>query len=311
MRRIPLGPTGTPVPNVVAGMMRIREKSDQEIRELYRTAREAGVDFFDHADIYGGDRHLCENRFSTALQLSPGERDEVVLQTKTGILTDGPYYDSSYEHIVSSVEKSLRALSTDYVDVLLIHRPDALVEPNEVARAFDHLESSGKVSSFGVSNHTPRQIDLLKTAVRQPIVANQVQLSLAHSTIIAQGIAANMQERPDSVTLDGGGIVDYCRIHDITLQAWSPFQKGAGQGVFLGADDFPELNAELNRLSSAYGVTPLAVATAWITRHPAGMQVVLGTTTPQRVADAAAGSDLPLTRQEWYGLFRAAGYHVP
>jgi predicted oxidoreductase len=311
MRRIPLGPAGTPVPNVVAGMMRIREKSDHQIRELYRTARGVGVDFFDHADIYGGDRHLCEHRFSAALELSPGERDEVVLQTKTGILTDGPYYDSSYEHIVSSVEKSLRALSTDYVDVLLIHRPDALVEPNEVARAFDHLESSGKVRSFGVSNHTPRQIDLLKTAVRQPIVANQVQLSLAHSTIIAQGIAANLQGRPDSVTLDGGGIVDYCRIHKITLQAWSPFQKGAGRGVFLGADDFPELNAELNRLASAYGVTPLAVATAWITRHPADMQVVLGTTTPQRVADAAAGSDVPLTRQEWYGLFRAAGYHVP
>ncbi|RJN32501.1 aldo/keto reductase [Nesterenkonia natronophila] len=311
MRRISLGPAGTPVPNVVAGMMRIRDKSDQEIRELYRTAREEGVDFFDHADIYGGDRHLCELRFSAALQLSPGERDEVVLQTKTGILTDGPYYDSSYEHIVSSVEESLRALSTDYVDVLLIHRPDALVEPNEVARAFDHLESSGKVRSFGVSNHTPRQIDLLKTTVRQPIVANQVQLSLAHSTIIAQGIAANLQGRPDSVTLDGGGMVDYCRIHDITLQAWSPFQKGVGQGVFLGADDFPELNAELDRLASAYGVSPLAVATAWITRHPAGMQVVLGTTTPQRVVDAAAGSDLPLTRQEWYGLLRAAGYHVP
>lgn len=292
-------------------MMRIRDASDQEIRDLYGTARAVGIDFFDHADIYGGQRHHCEARFSAALKLSSAEREEVILQTKTGIITGDPYFDSSYEHIISSVEDSLRALATDYIDVLLIHRPDALVEPEEVARAFAELESSGKVRAFGVSNHTPRQIDLMKTAVQQPIVANQVQLSLMHSTIIAQGLTANMVGQPDSVTLDGGGIVDYCRINNITLQAWSPFQTGFGDGVLFDGEAYPELNIELNRLASRYGVTPLAVATAWITRHPAGMQVVLGTTTPHRVTDAALGSDLPLTRREWYGLFRAAGHHIP
>ncbi|SFS91118.1 aldo/keto reductase [Saccharopolyspora flava] len=317
MRTVPLGTTGTQVPNVVAGMMRIADKTDEQIRELYTTAREAGIDFFDHADLYGfrhpgGGTHFCERRFSEALGLSSADRDEITLQTKTSIV-DGEHwhYDSSYEHIVSSVEESLRALGTDRIDVLLLHRPDALIEPEEVARAFDELESSGKVRGFGVSNYTPRQIDLLKTAVRQPIVTNQVQLSVTHSTIVAQGVAANMAE-DDAVTRDGGGLVEYSRINRITLQAWSPFQKGGGQGgVFLGDAEYPDLNAMLDKLAAKYGVTPMAIATAWITRHPAGMQVVLGTTTPQRVTDAAAGSDIHLTRSEWYGLLQAAGHRVP
>jgi predicted oxidoreductase len=310
VRTVPLGPTDTHVPNVVAGMMRIADKSDDEIRRLYGAAREAGVTFFDHADIYGGRPHVCEDRFGSALRLSPSEREQVLLQTKTGIVPADGSYDFSYEHIVSSVEGSLQALRTDYIDVLLLHRPDALVEPEEVARVFDELERSGKVRAFGVSNHTPRQIDLLRTAVRQPIVANQLQLSLSHSTIVTQGLAANMAA-DDALTRDGGGVLDYCRVHGITVQAWSPFQKSDGSGVLLGADELPELNAELDRLAARYDVTPMAIATAWITRHPAGMQVVLGTTTPERVTAAAAGSDIPLTRAEWYGLVRAAGHAVP
>ena len=311
MRTVPFGLTGRQVPNVVAGMMRIRDHSDAEIRALYTAARENGIDFFDHADLYGGDYHSCEDRFATALGLISSERAQITLQTKTGIVADPWHYDSSYEHIVTSVEESLRALRTDYLDVLLIHRPDALVEPDEVARAFDHLESSGKVRTFGVSNHTPRQIDLLRTAVTQPLVANQVQLSLTHSPIIAQGIASNMADQRDAVTLDGGGLLDYCRINKITLQAWSPFQKGFQDGVFFGSDEYPELNAELDRLAATYGVTPTAIAVAWLTRHPADIQVVIGTTNPRRVTDAAAGSDVPLTRAEWYGLIKAAGHHVP
>ena len=194
---------------------------------------------------------------------------------------------------------------------MLLHRPDALVEPEEVARAFDELESAGKVRAFGVSNQTPRQIDLLKTAVRQPIVANQLQLSITHAPIVAQGVAANMVGLDQSPTLDGGGIVDYCRVHKITVQAWSPFQAGFFSGPFLGAPEYPELNAVIDRLAAQYDVPPIAIATAWITRHPAQMQVVLGTTTPERVAGAAQGSDLPLTRPEWYELFRAAGHRVP
>ena len=311
MRTVPFGQTDSRVPNIVAGMMRIKENSDEEVRALYAAAREAGVDFFDHADLYGGQRHTCERRFASALNLSPSEREQITLQTKTGIVAEEWHYDSSYDHIVTSAEESLEALGTDYIDVLLLHRPDALVEPEEVARAFDDLESSGKVRAFGVSNHTPRQIDLLKTAVRQPIVANQVQLSLTHSTIIAQGLSSNMTGEEDSISRDGGGIVDYARINKITLQAWSPFQKGFQDGVFFGSGEYPKLNAELDRLATKYDVTPTAVATGWITRHPAGFQVVLGTTTPQRITDAATGSDIPLTRGEWYGLLQAAGHNVP
>lgn len=316
MRTVALGTTGQQSSTIIAGMMRIAGRSDDEIRALYTAAREAGIDSFDHADLYGfnhpgGGRHLCEQRFGDALDLSPSEREQVVLQTKTGIVADEWHYDSSYEHIVTSAEESLRALGTDYLDVLLLHRPDALVEPEEVARAFDHLQDSGKVRGFGVSNHTPRQVDLLKTAVRQPLVVNQVQLSVTHSTIIAQGLSSNMVGQDDSVTRDGGGVVDYCRINGITLQAWSPFQKGFQDGVFFGSEDYPELNALLDRLAAKYGVTPTAIATAWITRHPAGIQVVLGTTSPQRVADAALGADIQLTRAEWYGLIQAAGHNVP
>ncbi|WP_302846718.1 MULTISPECIES: aldo/keto reductase family oxidoreductase [Micrococcaceae] len=297
-------------------MMRIGGDSNEQIRSLYTASREAGIDFFDHADLYGfnhpgGGLHLCERRFAEALRLRPSEREQIVLQTKTSIVDEPWGYDQSYEHIVSSAEDSLKALGTDYLDVLLLHRPDALVEPEEVARAFDYLEKSGKVRAFGVSNHTPRQIDLLKTAVTQPIVANQVQLSVTHSTLIAQGLSSNMAGQNDSITRDGGGLVDYARIHGITLQAWSPFQRGFQDGVFLGSPDYPELNAELSRLAAKYHVTPVAIAVAWITRHPAGIQVVLGTTKPQRVADAAAGSDIPLTRSEWYGLIQAAGHNVP
>ncbi|MET0862210.1 MAG: aldo/keto reductase [Lacisediminihabitans sp.] len=311
MRTVPLGATGAQVPNVVLGMMRIAEATDEEIRTLVGAARDAGIDFFDHADIYGGAMHACEERFAAAMRLTPSERAEITIQTKTGIVPPGPYFDFSYEHIVESVEGSLRALRTDYIDVLLLHRPDALVEPDDVARAFDELESSGKVRTFGVSNHTPRQIDLLRTAVRQPIVANQLQLSITHSPTIAQGVASNMVGLEQSVTIDGGGIVDYCRLNDITVQAWSPFQAGFFNGVFLDSPDYPELNAVIDRLATEYGVPPIAIATAWITRHPAGMQVVLGTTTPSRVQAAAAGSDIRLTRSEWYELFRAAGHRVP
>ncbi|SDG63104.1 aldo/keto reductase [Microbacterium pygmaeum] len=309
MKTISLG--GTPVPNVVLGLMRIADKSDDEIRTLVRTARDSGIDFFDHADVYGGALHVCESRFAEALQLSASERGGITIQTKAGIVGDGPYFDFSYEHLIESVEGSLRALRTDYIDILLLHRPDALVEPAEVARAFDELEASGKVRAFGVSNHTPRQIDLLGTAVSQPLVANQLQLSITHAPIIAQGVAGNMAGLEQSLTIDGGGILDYCRIHGITVQAWSPFQSGFFTGTFLGSAEHPELNEVIDRLAEKYDVPPIAIATAWITRHPADMQVVLGTTTPERVAGAALGSDIPLTRPEWYELFRTAGYRVP
>ncbi|WP_368497115.1 aldo/keto reductase family oxidoreductase [Herbiconiux sp. A18JL235] len=312
MKSFTLPGTDITAPNIVLGLMRIAEKTDDEVRELVHTARDAGIDFVDHADVYGNPvLHGCERRFAEAMQLTPSERDAVTIQTKAGIVPDGPYFDFSYEHLIESVEGSLEALQTDRIDILLLHRPDALVEPDEVARAFDELHESGKVRAFGVSNHTPRQIELLKRSVRQPIVANQLQLSITHSPIIAQGVSSNMAGAEQSITLDGGGILDYCRLNDITVQAWSPFQAGFFDGVFLDAERFPELNAVIDRLAAKYDVPPIAIATAWITRHPAQMQVVLGTTTPQRVTDAAQGSDIPLTRAEWYELFRTAGHIVP
>ncbi|WP_432493806.1 aldo/keto reductase [Kineococcus gypseus] len=310
MRTVPLGTSGLQVPNVVLGLMRIADMSDEEVRTLWDTAREAGVTFVDHADVYGQELHRCERRWAEAVPLSPSERDAVTLQTKCGIVPDGPYFDFSYEHIVESVDGSLEALNTDRIDVLLLHRPDALVEPDEVARAFDELHQAGKVRAFGVSNHTPGQIELLKRSVRQPLVANQLQLSITHAPLVAQGVAANMQELDQSVSRDVG-LLDYCRLNDITVQAWSPFQAGFFTGVFLDNPAYSELNEVLDRLAGEHGVPPLAIATAWITRHPAGMQVVLGTTNPGRVAAAAQGSDLPLTRAQWYELYRAAGYTVP
>jgi predicted oxidoreductase len=302
--------TDLTVPNVVLGLMRIQEKTDEEVRDLVRTARDAGISFFDHADVYGSSVHGCEKRFAEAMQLTSSEREQIVLQTKAGIVGDGPYFDFSYEHIIESVDGSLAALGTDYIDILLLHRPDALVEPDEVARAFDELSASGKVRSFGVSNHTPGQIELLRKSVSQPIVANQLQLSVTHAPLVAQGVAANMQAQDQSISRDSGTL-DYCRLHDITVQAWSPFQAGFFTGVFLGSPEYPELNAVIDRLAAKYDVPPIAIATAWITRHPAQMQVVLGTTSPERVAGAALGSDLPLTRAEWYEMFRTAGYIVP
>ena len=310
MKTFTMPGTDITAPNVTLGLMRIQDKTDDEVRTLIRTAREAGISFLDHADVYGSEVHGCERRFAEALQLSASERADWVIQTKAGIVPSGPYFDFSYEHILESVEGSLKALGTDYIDILLLHRPDALVEPEEVARAFDELEAAGKVRAFGVSNHTPRQIDLLRKHVRQPIVANQVQLSITHSPLIAQGVAANMQGLDQSITRDDG-LIDYCRLHDITLQAWSPFQAGFFNGPFLGSPDYPELNQVIDRLAAKYDVPAIAIAVAWITRHPAQMQVVLGTTTPQRVADAALGSEVPLERSEWYELFRAAGYTVP
>jgi predicted oxidoreductase len=296
------------VPAVVLGLMRIPDMSDEDIRTLVRSAIDVGVTMFDHADVYGGD-HLCERRFGEAMAFSPSEREQVIIQSKVGI-RDG-YFDFSTEHILASVDESLKALATDHLDVLLLHRPDALVEPDEVAAAFDALESAGKVRTFGVSNHTPYQVELLKRSVRQPLAYNQVQLSITHAPLIAAGVASNMAALDQSIDRDNG-ILDYARLHDITLQAWSPYQAGFFTGPFIGdRENYGELNDALDELAAKYEVTPTGIATAWITRHPAQMQVILGTTKPERVREAAAAAELRLTKPEWYRLFTAAGYTVP
>ena len=294
--------------NIILGLMRISELDDQDIRALVQSARDAGINFFDHADVYGGD-HGCERRFGDAVTFTSTERESVIIQSKVGIRKG--FWDFSREHILSSVDKTLAALRMDYLDILLLHRPDTLVEPDEVAAAFDALESSGKVRNFGVSNETPGQVELLKRSVKQPLAFNQVQLSITHAPLIAAGISANMAGLDQSIDRDNG-ILDYSRLNDITLQAWSPFQKGFFDGVFIGdRENYGPLNDALDDIASAHGVTPTGIAVAWITRHPANMQVVLGTTKPERVTQSAAGSDIRLDREEWYRLFTAAGHVLP
>ena len=309
MKTYPLPHTDLTVSSVILGLMRIAKLSDAEIVTLVGTARDARINVFDHADIYGGERHKCESRFGEAVRLSPAEREQVVIQSKVGIRKG--YFDFSAEHILASVDESLSALRTDYLDLLLLHRPDTLVEPEEVAAAFDKLAAAGKVRHFGVSNHTPGQIELLKSALNQPLVVNQMQLSLTHAPLFAQGVAANMGRLEQSVSRDNG-LLDYCRLHKITLQAWSPFQKGYTPGIFLGdRENYAALNDAIDALADKYGVTPSGIAVAWITRHPANIQVVLGSTNPGRVRDSAAGAAVPLTREEWYRLFIAAGHTLP
>ncbi|WP_323015727.1 aldo/keto reductase [Devosia sp.] len=310
MKTYTLPHTDLVLPSVILGLMRIARMDDGEIRQLFDTARDAGITFFDHADIYGGERHLCEARFGEALRLSSAEREQVLIQSKVGIRRG--FFDFSAEHILASVDESLAALRTDYLDVLLLHRPDTLVEPDEVAAAFDRLQGDGKVRHFGVSNHMPGQIELLKRSVRQPLRFNQMQLSLTHANLFAQGVAANIGGLDQSADRDND-LLNYSRMQGVMLQAWSPFQnpRPAG-GVFVGdKENHGELNAVLEDMAAAHGVTPTGIAVAWIVRHPANIQVVLGTTRPSRVAECAAGSDVRLSREEWYRLFRAAGHTLP
>jgi predicted oxidoreductase len=309
MKTLTLPNTQLESSNIILGLMRIVPLTDDQIRDLVAEARDLGINFFDHADVYGGKPHEAERRFGEAVAFAPGDRETITLQTKVGI-REG-YWDFSKEHILESVDDSLKALHTDYIDILLLHRPDILVEPEEVAAAFDALQQSGKVRNFGVSNQQPLQVELLKTAVKQPLIVNQVQLSITHAPILAQGVAANMSGLDQSIDRDNQ-LVEYARLNNIVLQAWSPFQKGFFDGVFLGdREGFPELNAAIDDLAAKYDVPPAAIAVAWITRHPANMQVVLGTTSVAHLRDSAAGSDIPLTREEWYRLFTAAGHILP
>ena len=305
MKRIKIANSDLNVSEISLGCMRIAEMSQPEIARLIHTALEEGIDFFDHADIYGGGQ--SEEKFSAALDMNPTLREQMVLQTKCGIRRG--FFDFSKEHILNAVDGSLKRLRTDYVDVLLLHRPDALVEPEEVAEAFTILESSGKVRYFGVSNQNPMQIELLSKYLKQKILFNQLQLSITNTGMIDAGINVNMEIDP-SIDRDGG-ILDYCRLKEITIQPWSPFQYGFFEGVFLDNDKFPELNAAIDALAAAKGVTNSAIAIAWILRHPARMQPIVGTTRPERVKEICKASDIKLSRQEWYEIYRAAGNTLP
>lgn len=305
MRTIPLGTSPLEVPVIAVGCMRLNSLDKAGAERFIRTAMEEGANFFDHADIYGGGK--CEELFAEAIQMNPSIREQMIIQSKCGIRKG--MFDFSKEHILQSVDGILKRLRTDYLDVLLLHRPDTLVEPEEVAEAFDQLESSGKVRHFGVSNQNPLQIQLLKKAVKQPIVANQLQLSITNATMISSGFNVNM-ENESAVNRDGY-VLDYCRLNDITIQPWSPFQYGFFKGVFLDNPEFPELNGKINEIAAKYEVSNTTIAIAWLLRHPANMQPVTGTMNIERLKDCCRASDIRLTREEWYEIFRAAGNVLP
>lgn len=307
MKKIDLGKSGLHGSEISLGCMRIYNLEPKEVDALIAGALEAGIDFFDHADIYGGGK--SEQFFAEALDRLNVHREQVIIQTKCGIRVEEGMFDFSREHILTAVDGSLERLKTDYIDVLLLHRPDTLMEPEEIADAFSELEQSGRVRHFGVSNMNPGQIELVRKFVDQPILANQLQLSLTNTSMIDSGINVNM-EIDRSIDRDGG-ILEYCRLHDITIQPWSPFQYGYFEGVFLDDESFPELNQSIDKLAEEKGVKNTAIAIAWLLRHPARMQPVIGTTRPERVWDAAQASDIELTRQEWYSLYLAAGNSLP
>lgn len=287
------------------GCMRLTELSVSEASKLIDTALEEGINFFDHADKYSDGK--CEELFAEAVDMKPSVREKFIIQSKCGIRPG--FFDFSKEHILNAVDGSLKRLKTDYLDVLLLHRPDALVEPEEVAEAFDILHSSGKVKYFGVSNQNPYQIELLNKYLNQKIIINQLQLSIMHTGMIDAGINVNM--KIDSSNDRDGSILDYCRLNDITIQPWSPFQYGFFEGVFLDNDKFPELNKTINAIAEKKDVPNTAIAIAWLLRHPAKMQPIVGTMNVKRLKDIAKASNVELSRPEWYEIYRAAGNKLP
>lgn len=294
--------------SIILGCMRMPALSVADAAALLRVALEEGINFFDHATCYGDGE--AETRFGDSFPLTGAKREDVILQSKCGLHFERKEFDWSREDILTSAEDSLRRLKTDYLDVLLLHRPDLLFDPEEVAEAFDTLHRQGKVRFFGVSNVTPGQLELLRKYVKQPLVINQVQFSLEQSQLIDTGLYLNNLTTERSVDRDNG-LLDYCRLHEITLQAWSPLQFGMFRGCFVDHPDFPELNRVLAELGEQYGVPKTAIAIAWILRHPARMQAIAGTMNPQHLRDICAASKVHLTHHEWYQLYLASGKFLP
>ena len=294
-----------PVSQVALGCMRIASMTAEECERYISHALDCGYNYFDHADIFGGGK--CEEVFGAALARNPSLREKMVIQTKCGIRPGR--YDFSKEHIIASAEKSLTKLGIETLDVLLLHRPDLLMEPEEVAAAFDHLYTAGKMRAFGVSNHSALQIALLQKYVRQPLVINQMQLSITNAAMVASGANVNLANR-DGVNYDGY-LRDYCRLHNITVQPWSPLQHGFISGTFLGSPDYPELNAKLREMGEKYGVSDTGIAIAWLLRLPERMQPVVGSTNASRLEEIARAADITLTREDWYDIYRTAGYELP
>lgn len=294
------------VSQVALGCMRISDKTDKEMDFYLNNAIELGINYFDHADIYGGGK--CEEVFGAALKRNPTLRDKMYIQTKCSIVP-GSMYDFSKEHIISAVDGSLKRLGVDYVDVLLLHRPDLLMEPAEVAEAFDELEAKGKVKNFGVSNHSALQIELLQREMNQKLSINQMQLSITNANMIASGANVNLPCE-DGVNYDGY-LRDYCRLKGITIQPWSPLQYGFIAGSFVDNRKYKSLNKVIDELAEKYGLTSTGMAIAWLMRLPDKMQPVVGSTNPDRIKAVAEAADVTISREDWYRIYREAGYRLP
>ena len=308
MRYIKFGERQKEVSEVVLGLMRISEMTVDQVEDLIESALAVGINAFDIADCYGHGK--CEQILGEVLKRRPDLREKMWIQSKCGIrMEEFTYFDFSKEHILEAVDGILKRLNVDYIDSLLLHRPDALMEPAEIAEAFDLLKSQGKVIDFGVSNQNPMMMALIQKDVNQPLVANQLQLSAAFAPSFDAGFHVNMKQEAGIVR--DSSIFEYCRLHDVVIQAWSVLQFDYFGGVFLGSEKYPELNHVLNRLAEKYHVSPSAVAIAWVLRYPAKMQAVIGTTKKARVAEAAKAAEIQLTRKEWYEIYLAAGNDLP
>lgn len=308
MRYIKFGERQKEVSEVVLGLMRISEMTVDQVEDLIESALAVGINAFDIADCYGHGK--CEQILGEVLKRRPDLREKMWIQSKCGIrMEEFTYFDFSKEHILEAVDGILERLNVDYIDSLLLHRPDALMEPAEIAEAFDLLKSQGKVIDFGVSNQNPMMMALIQKDVNQPLAANQLQLSAAFTPSFDAGFHVNMKQEAGIVR--DSSIFEYCRLHDVVIQAWSVLQFDYFGGVFLGSEKYPELNHVLNRLAEKYHVSPSAVAIAWVLRYPAKMQAVIGTTKKARVAEAAKAAEIQLTRKEWYEIYLAAGNDLP
>ena len=308
MRYITLGQDDKELSEIVLGMMRIENKSVKEVEELVETALSVGINAFDLADIYGRGR--CEELLGLVLKNRPDLREEMWIQSKCGIrIEEFTYFDFSKDYIIKSVDGILQRLKIDHLDSLLLHRPDALMESDQVAEAFDLLYKQGKVRNFGVSNQNPMMMELLKKDVKQPLAVNQLQLSAAFTPGFESGFHVNMED--SQAAMRDGSIFEYCKLHDVVIQAWSVLQFGYFKGNFVGNEKFQALNQVLDRLAIKYGVTSSTIAISWILRYPAKMQAIVGTTNPKHLIEASQATNFSLTRKEWYEIYLAAGNNLP
>lgn len=305
MRKIELGKSGLLVPDIAVGCMNYCHRDENEIERLVKTAMEMGANFFDHADIYGGGE--SERKFASAVKMNGELRSKMILQSKCGIVPH-ERYDFSKEHIIKSVEDSLKRLRTDYLDILLLHRPDALCD-EEVAEAFTKLKSEGKVRFFGVSNHNPFQMQLIEKYTGEKLVANQLQFGVAHCEMVAGGINVNM--KTPSASVKDGGVLDYCRLNDVTIQAWGPVRGTVKGKTIFDDENCTELLKKLKETGKQYSISESAAAIAWILRHPANIQAIIGTTNEKRLKDYLSASGVKMSRQQWYDIYLSAGNNLP